>query len=123
MIRALRLMILLGLSASLMALVVLVWGDATHSLDSSLHNRTAGGLSLMCVGAVFMLSQWSDGSSGQIKYKELLLGFAFFLWGSEQLMPPASRFVILMDDLVVLIFVIDLGALVYQRWKQAPAKR
>ncbi|MEI6078200.1 MAG: hypothetical protein WCS94_21650 [Verrucomicrobiota bacterium] len=38
----------------------------------------------------------------------LLLGAAFALWGCEQFL-PASPWLTLMDDLVIGIFVLDLG--------------
>jgi len=47
----------------------------------------------------------------------VLLGIGFFLWGCEQFMPPGPL-VTVMDSLVVLIFVSNLGLVILDRLKQ-----
>ncbi len=42
-----------------------------------------------------------------------MLGLAFVLWGTEQLLPP-SAWVTVMDSLVIGIFVVDLALIIIE---------
>ena len=60
------------------------------------------------IGLAFIAYQLSRLCPWRQRIQELLLGAAFALWGCEQFL-PASPWLTLMDDLVIGIFVLDLG--------------
>ena len=97
-----------------MALVVF---DALNHLRlTPVHQRT-GALSFMLIGVSYISLQLSTGRRWREMFKGVLLGIGFFLWGCEQFMPPGPL-VTMMDCLVVLIFVSDLGLIIVGRLRQ-----
>ena len=66
------------------------------------------------IGLAFMAYQLSLSCPWPRRVKGLLLGAAFALWGSEQFL-AASPWLTLMDNLVIGIFVVDLGVIVAGR--------
>ena len=99
---------------ALVALSVLLISDVSHHLGlSSLHQKT-GALAFILIGASFVVLQFRSRRPFRETLKELLLGIAFLLWGSEQFL-PSSPWVTAMDALVVLIFVVDLSSIILQR--------
>jgi len=60
------------------------------------------------IGLAFIAYQLSRSCPLRRRVKGLLLGAAFALWGSEQFL-AASSWLTLMDNLVIGIFVVDLG--------------
>ncbi|MDR3456451.1 MAG: hypothetical protein P4N60_03315 [Verrucomicrobiae bacterium] len=96
------------LIAALAGTVCLLWFDvANHLRLTFLHQRT-GALAFILVGASYICLLLSDGHRWRSHIKGLLLGTGFLLWGGEQFMEPGAVATV-MDSLVVLIFVSDLG--------------
>jgi len=98
----------------LAALSVLLIADVSHHLSLSPLHRQAGAVAFILIGASFVLLQFSSRRPLRETFKELLLGLAFLLWGSEQFIPPGP-WVTAMDAAVVLIFVVDLSSSILQR--------
>ncbi len=65
----------------------------------------------MLIGASYVSLQLSGNRRWRERLKGILLGTGFLLWGSEQFL-PAGPLVTIMDTVVVLIFVSDLGLLI-----------
>ena len=111
-----------GLSALLLLLaligvaVLLVFDVLNHLRLTILHQRT-GALSFMFIGASYISLQLSGNQRRLEKFKGVLLGTGFFLWGFEQFLSPGPQ-VTVMDTLVVLIFVSDLGLHIADRLKR-----
>ena len=95
---------------------LLVFDALNHLRLTPFHQRT-GALSFMLIGASYISLQLSTGRRWREMIKGVLLGIGFFLWGCEQFMPPGPL-VTVMDSLVVLIFVSDLGLVILDRLKQ-----
>src|SRR6267142_960556 len=103
--------------SALAALITLLASDALNQLRLTELHRQAGALSFMLIGASYVGLQLSSTRPVNETLKELLLGIAFLLWGAEQFLPP-SRWVTVMDTLVVLIFVTDLSLIIFQRLRR-----
>jgi hypothetical protein len=99
------------LVSALTGMVVLLVFDVLNRLSlTSIHQRV-GALSFMLIGASYISLQLSSVRHWKEKLKRVLLGVGFFLWGSEQFMPPGPL-VTFMDSLVVIIFVSDLSLVI-----------
>ena len=106
--------------SALVAVSVLLISDLFNDLRlSSLHQRT-GAVAFMLIGASCLVLQFCSRRPLRETRKELLLGIAFFLWGSEQFL-PSSRWVTAIDAVVVLIFVVDLSSIIFQRVRRPEA--
>jgi hypothetical protein len=100
---------------------VLLVSDLFNDLRStSLHEQT-GALAFILIGAAFVVLQFCSRRPLRESLKELLVGIGFFLWGSEQFL-PSSRWVTAIDLLVVLIFVVDLSLIIFQRVRAQKAE-
>ena len=112
-LRSLSALLLISALAGLATL--LVFDALNHLRLTPFHQRT-GALSFMLIGASYISLQLSTGRRWREMIKGVLLGIGFFLWGCEQFMPPGPL-VTVMDSLVVLIFVSDLGLVILDRLK------
>jgi hypothetical protein len=102
---------LLLLASALATVGILVVSDAAHELRlTSLHSRL-GALALIMIGASYVSLQAISRRPRHELVKGILLGGAFALWGTEQLLPP-SRWTTAMDTAVIAIFVVDLGMII-----------
>jgi hypothetical protein len=103
--------------SALVAVATLLIFDVLNQLrPTSVHQQT-GALAFILIGSSFIGLQLSSGRRWNEVLKEILLGTAFVLWGSEQFL-PASPFVTALDSLVVLIFVCDLSSIITARLKR-----
>ena len=107
---------LLLISAVAGMVTLLVFDALNHLRLTPLHQR-AGAMSFMLIGASYISLQLSSGSRWREQFKGVLLGIGFFLWGCEQFV-PAGPVMTVMDSLVVLIFVSDLGLVIVDRLKR-----
>jgi hypothetical protein len=108
--------VILFLSA-LAAVATLLISDVLNQLrPTSLHQRS-GALAFILIGASFISLHLGSNRPWNAIFKEVFLGTAFVLWGTEQFLPP-SLCVTIMDSLVVVIFVIDLSLVIISRMKQ-----
>src|ERR1700690_1582495 len=107
---------LLLISALAGMATLLIFDALDHLRLTPVHQRT-GALSFMLIGASYISLQLSTGRRWRELFKGVLLGVGFFLWGCEQFLPPGPL-VTIMDSLVVLIFVSDLGMVIVDRLKR-----
>lgn len=91
----------------------LALSDLGHHLAPNAQHTQCGSAALILIGLSYICLQLSLRRGLEEMLQGLLLGTAFVLWGGEQLLPP-SRFVTLMDNLVVTIFVIDLSVIIWE---------
>jgi hypothetical protein len=103
--------------SALAALAILLLSDAIHRLTLTAIHQHAGAFALMLIGSSYIGLQLSAKRRWSDMLKGVLLGTAFLLWGSEQLLSP-SRLVTAMDTVVVTIFVIDLGLIITEHLKR-----
>ena len=115
--RPLRNLSALLLISALAGMATLLVFDALNHLRLTPFHQRAGALSFMLIGASYISLQLSTGRRWREMFKGVLLGTGFFLWGCEQFLPPGPL-VTVMDSLVVLIFVSDLGLIIAGRLKQ-----
>ena len=94
------------LAAIVGTLCLVVFDVSNHLRLTFVHQRT-GALAFILVGASYICLLLSDGHWRR-HLKGLWLGTGFLLWGSEQFVAPGAVATV-MDSLVVLIFVSDLG--------------
>ena len=97
-------------------LCLLAFDVANHLHITFLHQR-AGALAFIFVGASYICLLLSDGHPWRSHLKGLWLGTGFLLWGGEQFMEPGVVATV-MDTLVVLIFVSDLGWIIANSLKK-----
>ncbi len=97
---------------SLAWVVALLVSDVWHGLHPYKAHQTIGAFALIFIGASYICLQLSLKREAMEMLQGLLLGMAFVLWGSEQLLPP-RRLSTLMDAFVVSIFVVDLGVIIW----------
>jgi hypothetical protein len=94
--------------------VAALWlSDARHRLFPAPSHQRIGAAPLMLIGLSYISFQLSGRRRSAERAKGLLLGLAFLLWGSEQLLPP-SAWVTVMDSLVITIFVVDLVLIIIE---------
>jgi peptidoglycan/LPS O-acetylase OafA/YrhL len=99
---------LLLLAAALATIGSLVVTDAAHGLRyTSLHSRL-GAVALIMIGASYVSFQIVSRRRRDELVRGILLGGAFALWGTEQLL-PSGRWTTAMDTAVIAIFVVDLA--------------
>ena len=98
---------------ALAGIAILVVWDAGHNLSFSGAHQRVGAVPLIMIGLSYITLQLGE-PGGVDKIKGLLLGLAFVFWGSEQLLPP-TRFVTIMDECVIGIFVLDVGWIIAGR--------
>lgn len=91
----------------------LALSDLEHHLTPSAQHTQYGSAALILIGLSYIALQLSFRRGLEEMLQGLLLGTAFVLWGGEQLL-PTSRWVTLMDNLVVTIFVIDLSLIIWE---------
>ena len=103
--------------SALATLLILLISDTWNQLRPTSVHRQAGALAFILIGSSFVALQFRSRRPPSAVLKEVLLGIAFLLWGFEQFLPP-SRFVTVMDSLVVLIFVVDLSLIIFQRLRR-----
>ena len=104
------------LAALVGTLCLLAFDVSNHLRITFLHQR-AGALAFIFVGASYICLLLSDGHPWRSHLKGLCLGTGFLLWGSEQFVEPGVIATV-MDTLVVLIFVSDLGWIIVSRIRQ-----
>ena len=99
------------LVASVAGVAGLWWGDAASGFKFDASHARRGSIPFILLGFAFMAYQLSLNISWPQRLKGLLLGVAFALWGSEQFLPPGPGLT-LMDNAVVILFVVDLSLII-----------
>ena len=105
------------LASALIALGLLLSADFLRQFQPSAHHQKTGSLALMLVGASFICLQLTASAPWTEILKGTLLGLAFVLWGGEQFLPPGSG-VTVVDSVVIMIFVADLGLVIFGRLRR-----
>jgi|SRR6516162_2734136 hypothetical protein len=104
--------------SALAAMLTLLVSDAFNALTLTPLHRCAGALAFMLIGSSYIALQLSFRRPWIGKLKAILLGIAFFFWGSGQFVPP-SPWATAMDAAVVVIFVIDLSLIIIESLKRS----
>lgn len=101
---------------ALIGIVTLVVFDLINQLRFTSLHRHAGALSFMLIGSSYVSLLLGSRRPLKTILKEMFLGIAFFLWGSEQFLPPGP-WTTAVDSTVILIFVTDLSLIILERLK------
>jgi hypothetical protein len=109
--KPLRKLSALLLVSALAGMAVLLIFDVWNRLTITPFHQRMGALSFMLIGASYISLQLGSVQHWKDKLKRVLLGVGFFLWGSEQFVSPGHLMTV-MDSLVVIIFVSDLGLVI-----------
>lgn len=94
--------------SALVALAMLLSYDSWYHFQPTAHHQKIGAFALMLVGGSFICLQIHASAGRAEKFKGVLLGLAFVLWGGEQFLPPGT-FVTAFDSVVITIFVADMA--------------
>jgi hypothetical protein len=100
--------------ASAAAVMVL---DAAHWLQPDLPWKVKSALPLIGIGVSYALLQPTMPRTRTELLLSLAVSLAFILWGTEQFI-PIPRIASQLDDVVVLLFVLDLGIVIRGRLKR-----
>lgn len=109
------------LISALVGVAILLVFDAAHDLSLTAFHQRAGALSVLFIGASYICLQLGTHNNLREKLKRIPLGVGFCIWGSETFLPP-GHLITVMDNLVVLIFVIDLSVVIMDSLKRKDGK-
>lgn len=115
--RVFRQLSALLLIAAVAGTLCLLGFDAANHLRLTFLHQRAGALAFIFVGTSYICLLLSTGHPWRSHLKGLWLGTGFLLWGGEQFMEPGVVATV-MDTLVVLIFVSDLGWIITNSLKK-----
>ncbi len=91
--------------------------DALHWIRPDLTWRVKSAFPLMGIGLSYALLQFTLPRTRTEFALSLAVSLGFILWGTEQFIPVA-RIASLVDDVVVFVFVMDLGIVIGSRLKR-----
>jgi hypothetical protein len=94
--------------ASAAGIIVL---DALHLVRPDMSWKLKSALPLICIGLSYALLQFTLPRTRTEFCLSLAASLAFVLWGAEQFIPVA-RIASVVDDVVVFLFVLDLGVVI-----------
>jgi len=117
MAKLLRWLSILFFILALAGVATLWCSDIRRQFHEAATHQQLGALPLILIGLSYISFQLSGRRHIIEKIKGLLLGLAFVLWGSEQLMPP-SPWVTVIDSLVITIFVVDLALIIVEHLRR-----
>ncbi len=117
MTKFLRSLSIIFFTLALAGVAVLWLSDASHRLLPNPGHSRLGAVPLISIALSYISFQLSDRRKLAERSKGLLLGFAFLIWGCEQLLPP-SPWVTVIDNLVITIFVVDLALIVIEHLRR-----
>jgi len=103
--------------SALVATGTLLVADVLNTLRITPLHQRAGGLAFMLIGSSYVALQMSLRRKWNGKVQAILLGIAFFFWGSGQFV-SAGRWATAMDAAVVVIFVVDLSLVIVKSLKR-----
>jgi hypothetical protein len=104
-------------SLALVGIAALLTSDGLLNWQFTPRHQQMGAIPLILIGLSYASFQFSTDRRHGERAKGLLLGLAFVLWGSEQLLPP-SAWVTVMDSLVISIFVVDLAVIIIEHLRR-----
>jgi len=99
---------------ALAGVAALIATDSLHHYDVTLVHQRLDSLPLTMIGLSYITLHFGPNYKLADRLKGIFLGFAFLLWGGEQLIPP-SRLATLMDEGAVTIFVVDVSVIIWGR--------
>ncbi len=103
--------------SALIATLTLLTADVLNGLTITRLHQKAGALAFMLIGSSYVALQLSLRGKQSGKLKAVLLGIAFFFWGSGQFV-SVGRWATAMDAAVVVIFVVDLSLVIVESLKR-----
>ena len=112
--RLLYLLIWATLIAALFAGIILLLSDVFPNL---LLHAPVSAAPLLLIGATYLAFQVLMRPNPLDLFKALIVSSAFLLWGIDQLLPP-GWFATTLGDVVIVLYVIDLGWMIVDRLKQ-----
>jgi hypothetical protein len=101
----------LSAGASLLSSLLLVVQDAAPVLTGSLRHTWLAASALLLAGIACLVLASAVRAHKKDLLMRLSLGAAFILWGIQQLLPE-SGVAVLFGDLVIILFVVDLLAII-----------
>jgi hypothetical protein len=113
MSRLFRWLSVIFFSFAFVGIAGLLASDGLHDWRFTSNHQQMGAMPLIFIGLSYASFQFSTERRHSERAKGLLLGLAFVLWGTEQLLPP-SAWVTVMDSLVIVIFVVDLALIIIE---------
>jgi hypothetical protein len=114
---ALRLMSALVLGAAFASAAGILVLDVFHWLRPDLSWKVKSAIPLICIGVSYALLQFTLPRTLTEFCLSLAVSLAFVLWGAEQFI-PVPRIASQVDDVVVFLFVFDLGIVIRGRLMQ-----
>jgi hypothetical protein len=100
--------------AALLAGILLLTSDVFATI---LRHAPTSAAPLLLIGATYLAFQALIRPKPLDLFKALIVSSAFILWGIDQLL-PAGRFATTLGDMVIVLYVIDLGWMVIDRLKK-----
>ncbi len=122
----------LGAALTLLSAVALVFAfasasgivllDALHWIRPELSWKVKSALPLIGIGVSYASLQFTLPRTWRELCLSVAVSLAFILWGAEQFI-PVPRIASMVDDLVVFLFVLDLGIVIRGRLRQSMSRR
>ena len=109
---------LLLMIASWIGMIGLLFTDGFQRLQLGPAHQHLSALALIFIGLSYGVFQFAAVRKRAERVKGVLLGTAFVLWGSEQFL-PASPVMTLLDSLVIVIFVVDISLVIFDRLRNS----
>jgi hypothetical protein len=103
--------------SALASIAVLLLSDMARRYAFNTAHQHTGAFPLIFIGLSYICLQFSAARPLGEVTRGFLLGLAFVMWGTEQLL-PASALVTVMDGAVITIFVIDLGLMIFEKLRE-----
>jgi hypothetical protein len=102
----------IALAFAFITAVAIIVLDAVHGFHPDLPWKVKSALPLIGIGVAYAALQFTLPRTLTEFCLSLAVSLAFILWGAEQFV-PIPKIASLMDDLVVFLFVMDLGIVVW----------
>lgn len=105
-----RAIVLIAFAASILLLL-------SDLIATPLAHAPISAAPLLCIGAAYLAFQALSRPKLLDLCKALIVAMAFILWGIDQML-PAGWFATLLGDIVISLYVLDLGWMMLDRLKQ-----
>ena len=117
--RLLHLSTWITVTASLAAGIVLLWSDV---FSTTLVHAPVSAAPLLLIGSTYLGFLALLRPKLPDLFKALIVSAAFFLWGIDQLL-PSGWFATTLGDVVIVLYVVDLGWMIADRLKEQWKRR
>ena len=117
MMKRLRTLSRVALVAAFASAAVILGLDAARGLQPEFSWRMKSAIPLICIGVSYAFLQITRRQLWVEFWLSMGVSMAFILWGAEQFVGNA-RVAMVMDDLVVFLFVLDLAVVIWGRLRE-----